>query len=67
MNDYSYHTLSSIINAFKKSVKFPFKYLPDVVKASDARLFADDCLLYGNIRNDKDSADIKTDIFALED
>ena len=27
MNDYSYHTLSSIINAFQKSVNFPFKDL----------------------------------------
>ena len=27
--------------------------LPDVVKTSDARLFADDCLLYRHIRNDK--------------
>ena len=27
MNDYSYHTVSSIINAFlKKSVNFPFKF-----------------------------------------
>ena len=25
MNDYSYHTVSSIINAFQKSVNFPFK------------------------------------------
>ena len=25
MNDNSYHTVSSIINAFKKSVNFPFK------------------------------------------
>ena len=25
MNDYSYHTVSSIINAFQKSVTFPFK------------------------------------------
>ena len=26
MNDYSYHTVSSIINAFQKSVNFPFKF-----------------------------------------
>ena len=26
MNDYSYHTVSSIINAFEKSVNFHFKY-----------------------------------------
>ena len=25
MNDYSYHTVSSIINAYEKSVNFPFK------------------------------------------
>ena len=25
MNGYSYHTVSSIINAFKKNVNFPFK------------------------------------------
>ena len=41
--------------------------LPDVVKTSDARLFADDCLLYRHIRNDKDSADLQTDLTALED
>ena len=29
MNDYSYHTVSSIINAFQKSVNYPFKYLRD--------------------------------------
>ena len=29
MNDYSYHTVSSIINAFKKSVNFPFKVIHD--------------------------------------
>ena len=28
--------------------------LPGVVKTSDAWLFADDCLLYRHIRNDKD-------------
>ena len=27
MNDYSYHTVSSIINAFQKSVNFPFKFV----------------------------------------
>ena len=26
MNDYSYHTVSSIINAFEKSVNVPFKF-----------------------------------------
>ena len=41
--------------------------LPDVVKTSDARLFADDCLLYRHIRNDKDSVDLQTDLTALED
>ena len=41
--------------------------LPDVVKTSDARLFADDCLLYRHIRNDKDSADLQNDLTALED
>ena len=27
MNDYSYHTVSSIINAFQKSANFPFNEL----------------------------------------
>ena len=38
MNAYSYHTVSSIINAFQKSVNFPFKlianrmrFLPGVI------------------------------------
>ena len=31
------------------------------------RLFADDCLLYRHIRNDKDSVDLQTDLTALED
>ena len=42
-------------------------YLLDVVRISDARLFADDCLLYRHIRNDKDSVDLQTDLSALED
>ena len=41
--------------------------LPGVVKTSDARLFADDCLLYHHIRNDKDSLDLQADLSALED
>ena len=32
-----------------------------------ARLFADYCLLYRHIRNDKDSADLQTDFSVLED
>ena len=34
--------------------------LPNVLKTSNARLFADNCLLYRHIRNDKDSADFLT-------
>ena len=37
------------------------------MKTSDARLFADDCLLYRHIRNDKDSVDLQTDLSALEE
>ena len=41
--------------------------LPEVVKTSEARLFADDCLLYRQIKNDKDTADLQADLSALED
>ena len=41
--------------------------LPEVVKTSDARLFADDCLLYRHIRNDNDSSDLQADFSAHED
>ena len=41
--------------------------LPDVVKTSEVRLLADYCLLYHHIRNHKDSADLQTDLSALED
>ena len=41
--------------------------LPEVVKTSDTRLFADDCLLYSHIRKDKDSSDLQADLSATED
>ena len=41
--------------------------LPAVVNTSIAGLFADDCLLYRHIRNDKDSADHQTNLSALKD
>ena len=41
--------------------------LPEEVKTSDARLFADDYLLYRHIRNDKDSSDPEADLSALEE
>ncbi|MEW8548082.1 MAG: reverse transcriptase family protein, partial [Candidatus Thiodiazotropha sp.] len=41
--------------------------LPEVVKTSEARLFADDCLLYRHIRHENDSSDLQTDLSALED
>lgn len=41
--------------------------LPEVVKISDARLFADDYLLYRHIRNDTGSSDLQVDISAHED
>ncbi|MEW8546480.1 MAG: reverse transcriptase domain-containing protein [Candidatus Thiodiazotropha sp.] len=41
--------------------------LPEAVKTSEARLFADDCLMYRYIRNDKDSSDLQTDLHALEE
>lgn len=41
--------------------------LSDVVKSSDARLFADDCLLYKQIKNEEDAALLQEDLTALED
>ena len=41
--------------------------LPDVIKTSVASVFADDCLLYRHIRNEKYSADLQTNLSALED
>ena len=41
--------------------------LPEVVRSSDARLFADDCLLYKQIKNKSDAALLQKDLAALED
>ena len=40
--------------------------LPDVTKHSDARLFADDCLLYRHISSIQDSALLQQDLSALD-
>ena len=40
--------------------------LPDVTKHSDARLYADDCLLYLRISSKQDSAFLQQDLSALE-
>ena len=40
--------------------------LPEVTKHSDARLFADDCLLYRQISSRHDSALLQQDLSALE-
>lgn len=41
--------------------------LPEVVRSSDARLFADDCLLYKHIKNERDAALLQEDLSALEE
>ena len=41
--------------------------LPESVKASDPRLFADDCLLYKLINCDADAESVQQDLLALEE
>ena len=40
--------------------------LPDVTTSSDARLFADDCLLYRHVNSHNDSDLLQKDLSALE-
>ena len=40
--------------------------LPESTKHSDARLFADDCLLYRHVTSSQDSALLQEDLSALE-
>ena len=41
--------------------------VPEIVRSSNARLFADECLLYEQIKNEKDVALLQKDLAALED